>query len=483
MVDKLKSDQSIDMFSATVNANTKQLEDLSVPSIVTTASRMEGCAKTICTLPSEVISLVTTLVSSVIILANENLLISIIEILMVIPIVITDLRYSKKMGKQSEEVHNSQKEINESFNRLNGFSTIKSMVQESHETHKITCVYDRYKDITLDRCKSYLQLTTLTSTVETICQVVLVIIGIYYIMKGEMIATQILLVISLTGNLIYPIRQFIGQMDEIITVNTTVEKFLDLLNIEQERDGSIQLESFDSSIELKDVSFSYDKTAGVLKDVNLRIPKGKRIGIYGPSGSGKSTLVNLLQRFYRVDNGMIMIDGININTLKSSSFRRLFGVVGQDVFIFNTTIRDNITYGIEHYDENMLIEACKKANAYDFIRRLPDGFDSTIGNNGVKLSGGERQRLLLARLFLLNPEIIILDEATSKLDNESEKLVKQAIDRLGKGKTVIAIAHRLTTIKDYDMLVGINEHTISEIGTRKELESKPDSMWNRLNNI
>ena len=241
---------------------------------------------------------------------------------------------------------------------------------------------------------------------------------------------------------------------------------------------------FDDSIEFKNVSFSYDGTSDTLRNINLSIKKGEKIGIYGPSGGGKSTFVNLITRFFSATEGEILVDGVNINSLTANSLRKRVGLVSQNIYLFsNRSIKENIMYGNPHATEADMIEAAKKANAHDFIMSFPDGYDSIVGNDGVKLSGGEQQRISIARLFLSKPDIIILDEATSKLDNESEAMVQEAIDRLGEDKTVIAIAHRLTTIKNCDKLIGISNHTVCESGTVQELLSDRDSLFSRLSNI
>ena len=229
------------------------------------------------------------------------------------------------------------------------------------------------------------------------------------------------------------------------------------------------LNDFNESIEFKDASFKYEKSDYILKDINLKIQKGKIIAIVGPSGAGKSTLVDLIPRFYDLTSGNLFIDGTDIRKVNIESLRKLMGIVTQETILFNDTIRHNIAYGENDIPISQIIEASKAANAHKFIEAIENGYDTIIGDRGVKLSGGERQRLSIARAILKNPPILILDEATSSLDTESEILVQQAIERLMHGRTSIVIAHRLSTIQNADMIVVLENGKIAETGTHENL--------------
>ncbi|MBK8554205.1 MAG: ABC transporter ATP-binding protein [Ignavibacteria bacterium] len=233
--------------------------------------------------------------------------------------------------------------------------------------------------------------------------------------------------------------------------------------------NAIELKEFRSSIEFRDASFKYYKSDYILKDINLKIDKGNIIAIVGPSGAGKSTLVDLIPRFYDLTEGNLFFDGKNIKDLKIESLRRLMGIVTQETILFNDTIRNNIAYGESDISIEQITEASKAANAHKFISLIEKGYDTIIGDRGVKLSGGERQRLSIARALLKNPPILILDEATSSLDTESEILVQQAIERLMHGRTSIVIAHRLSTIQNADMIVVLEKGKIVETGTHQQL--------------
>ncbi|MDB4835561.1 ATP-binding cassette domain-containing protein, partial [Cyclobacteriaceae bacterium] len=228
-----------------------------------------------------------------------------------------------------------------------------------------------------------------------------------------------------------------------------------------------QLESFDKSIELKDVSFSYDEKQ-VLQNISLTIPKGKSVALVGPSGGGKSTLMDLIPRFQDVNSGEVLVDGVNVKDYELSSLRSVMGAVTQDAILFNDTIFNNLAFGLDASEEEV-IAAAKVANAHEFILQTENGYQTEIGDRGMKLSGGQRQRLTIARAVLKNPDILLLDEATSALDSESERLVQEALNNLMDNRTSIVIAHRLSTIQHVDEIVVIDQGKIVERGTHSEL--------------
>ena len=247
-----------------------------------------------------------------------------------------------------------------------------------------------------------------------------------------------------------------------------VDKILMAENTIQESADPKHIVSFDHEIEFRHVSFKYSEQ-WVLRDINLVIPKGKTIAIVGQSGSGKSTLVDLIPRYYDVQEGEVLIDGINVKDLGIRDLRQLIGNVNQEAILFNDSFRNNISFGVENATQAQIEEAAKIANAYDFIMQSEQGFDTNIGDRGGRLSGGQRQRVSIARAILKNPPILILDEATSALDTESERLVQDALERLMKTRTTVAIAHRLSTIKNADEICVLHEGKIVERGTHEEL--------------
>ncbi len=253
--------------------------------------------------------------------------------------------------------------------------------------------------------------------------------------------------------------------------NASAERIMSVLeteNIITDKPNALDKTSFDKEIEIKNISFKY-KDEYVLKDFSLKVPKGKSVALVGQSGSGKSTLANLLPRFYDVNAGEILIDGVNIKDIKKESLRELMGLVTQESILFHDTVKNNITLGVDHASDEEIIEAAKIANAHEFIKDLPQQYDTNIGDSGGTLSGGQRQRLSIARAVLKNPPIMILDEATSALDTESEQLVQKALEKMMENRTSIVIAHRLSTIQKADKIIVIQKGKIVEQGTHEEL--------------
>ena len=269
-----------------------------------------------------------------------------------------------------------------------------------------------------------------------------------------------------------PIRRIIDFIEQLQNGMSGFERYCEIMDTKSETESpdALDIAHLDGNITFDDVTFTYEEDgAAVLSHVSLSVPAGKTVAFVGPSGSGKTTLCHLIPRFYEIDDGAITIDGMDIRSLTRASLRRNIGIVQQDVFLFTGTIRDNIAYGNLDASEEEIIHAAKLANIHDFVSTLPDGYDTFIGERGVKLSGGQKQRLSIARLFLKNPPILILDEATSALDNATEQMIQSALDTLSQNKTTLVVAHRLSTIKNADLIVVLTANGIEETGTHEEL--------------
>ena len=251
---------------------------------------------------------------------------------------------------------------------------------------------------------------------------------------------------------------------------------------EKDAEGAVDVDNVEGHIELKKVVYGYDTSKDVLKGIDLDIEKGKKFALVGPSGGGKTTICHLIPHFYDIESGDILIDGKSISGMTRSSLRRNIGIVQQDIYLFNASIKDNILYGRLDATDEEVIEAAKRANIHDYIMTLEDGYDTQIGERGVRLSGGQKQRLSIARVFLKNPPILILDEATSALDNTTEILIQQALDELCVGRTTLVVAHRLSTIKNADEIAVVADGTIIEQGTHDEL-LKLDGEYSKLYNL
>jgi ABC-type multidrug transport system fused ATPase/permease subunit len=268
-----------------------------------------------------------------------------------------------------------------------------------------------------------------------------------------------------------------GAISQYLPSLSTVSQMMYSERCKPLKTGSLRFPRLRESIVFDRVSFAYDSRALVLKDFSLEIPYGKTVALVGSSGAGKSTVAVLVPRFYDVTSGSIYIDGEDIRNYDITSLRQRIGIVSQDTYVFNASIRDNIAYGTENSSYEEIVEAAKLANADEFIQQLPFGYDTLVGDRGVQLSGGQRQRLSISRAILRDPDILILDEATSALDSQSERLVQEALERLRQNRTVIVIAHRLSTIRNADCIVVMQEGKIVEKGSHQQLLSNQGIYW------
>ena len=304
---------------------------------------------------------------------------------------------------------------------------------------------------------------------------VLIILGgglfIYYKIMDVNDLTTFIVSISL---FISPVHQVIQFSEQFINGTTGFKRFLEIMDEteENEYEGSKILENVKGDISFKDVTFSYNDSKTILNHVSFDIKQGENIALIGPTGGGKTTICHLIPRFYNITSGEIKIDDQNINDFTLESLRKNIGIVQQDVFLFNGTIKENILYGNENATDEQVIEASKKANIYEYICSLEDGFDTIVGERGVKLSGGQKQRISIARVFLKDPKILILDEATSALDNTTELLIQNSLNELSKGRTTIIVAHRLSTIKNATKILVVSNGSIIESGNHDELINK-----------
>lgn len=296
--------------------------------------------------------------------------------------------------------------------------------------------------------------------------------------SGDFVAYLLYISMFLT-----PIKKLVETYEQIADGISGYERFEEIMNIPSEKDdpGAVEVRRLKGDISFEDVSFHYhtQEASGrkVISHMNLHIPAGHTVGLAGPSGGGKTTICNLITRFYEIDSGTIRIDGIDIRHMTRASLRRNIGIVAQDVFLFNGTIRENIAYGNPDATDEEIIEAAKKAEIHEDIMAMPDGYDTNVGERGVHLSGGQRQRISIARVFLKNPQILILDEATSALDNATEMQIQKSLDELAKGRTVLVVAHRLSTIRKADEIIMVSSEGIKERGTSEELLAKHGLYW------
>ena len=312
---------------------------------------------------------------------------------------------------------------------------------------------------------------TSTRVFDGVMYIVVVVAGAIFMIYGKITPGDYVAYLLYVSTLLTSVRRIIEFTEQFQRGMTGIERFTEIMDIEPDiRDlpGAEELKNVQGEIEFRHVTFGYGEDS-VLSDINLSVKKGDSIALVGPSGGGKTTLCSLIPRFYELKEGEILIDGKEIRGFTLRSLREHIGIVQQDVYLFSGTVMENIAYGKPGASFAEIQEAAKLAGAEEFIQKLPEGYDTYVGERGVKLSGGQKQRISIARVFLKNPPILILDEATSALDNESEKLVQDSLERLAKGRTTFTIAHRLTTIRNASEILVLTSNGIEERGTHEEL--------------
>ena len=376
-------------------------------------------------------------------------------------------RKSKRTAEQIAGIMGRITEI------LNSIRVVKAFGNEDYESRRFKKEQSKYYSLITRRAKLKLTASPITETIGAIIGVLLLWIGgldvlVLKTMNSEDFIRFILIMFSVLG----PIRLLSNvsiQLQMGIASAERVFKVLDTKAEVPEKRDPIKIDTFRKSIEFKNVGFFYENNDSVLKDVSFNIEKGKMVAIVGPSGAGKSTIADLISRFYDVKSGSILLDGNDLRDISIQTLRNNLGIVTQETILFDETIEFNIAYGKIHYSEDELVEAAKAANAYNFINDQPNGFHTIIGEKGLKLSGGQRQRIAIARAILRNPPILILDEATSSLDTNSEREVQMAIDNLMRERTTVVIAHRLSTIKQSDLIIVLEDGKVVEHGNHTSL--------------
>lgn len=300
--------------------------------------------------------------------------------------------------------------------------------------------------------------------------------GAYLMAVDELTATDLVTFILYINNFTEPVKKLVNFTEQFQNGYSGYERFLEIMNIAPDiadRPDAVELKDVQGDIEFDDVSFHYEENKeNVLSHVNLKVRPGEYVALVGSSGAGKTTLCSMIPRFYDVSSGSVKLDGKDIRDIKLKELRRQIGIVQQDVYLFAGTVMDNIRYGKPEASDEEVVRAAMAANAHEFIMSLPQGYDTDIGQRGVKLSGGQKQRLSIARVFLKNPPVLIFDEATSALDNESEKIVQYSLEKLAKDRTTFVIAHRLSTIRNAQRILVLTENGIAEEGTHESLLKK-----------
>ena len=436
--------------------------------------------------PEDILSSLIVIIGSFIICFIVNPVLSSFVSIGILALFIFTLLRRRKMMRCFRQVRKEQGEISSQINSsLSGMQLTKAFENEEFEINNFKDVNDQYKNVRLKQVKEIGIFHSTMNYLINITNLILLIVGGIMFINNKISAPDLVMFFLYVNFLVSPISKLSSTVETTQQAWSGFERFYNIMQIENKivsKDNAIKIDSFNGKIEFKNVYFKYkEDSEEVLNNFNLLINPGMKVALVGETGVGKSTISKIIPRFYEVNEGEILIDDVNIKDYELYNLRRLIGHVQQDVFIFYGSIRDNILYGNPSASEEEIIEASKKANIYDFIMSLKDGFDTLCGERGIQLSGGQKQRISIARIFLKNPNILILDEATSALDNVTEKLIQKSFDELAKGKTTIVIAHRLTTVKDVDLIVVLGKNGIIEQGTHEELMNKNgaySSMYN-----
>ncbi|MBU5310552.1 ABC transporter ATP-binding protein/permease [Tissierella carlieri] len=389
-----------------------------------------------------------------------------------------------RMSNSFREVRKKIANVNSQLeNSISGVRVAKSFTNEDYEIEKFNEGNLSFSNARKESYKVMAEFASGIGIMSSILNLLVISLGGYFVYKDIINIGDLFSFTLYVNFFMQPIRRLSEFSQQLQDGMTGFERFIEIMDIEPDiidRENAMELKDVKGDIEFNNVSFSYNNGKNtVLSNMNLSIDAGKTVALVGPSGAGKTTLCHLIPRFYEIEEGEILLDNIDIRDIKIKDLRKKIGLVQQDVFLFTGTIRDNIIYGDPEANDEDVIEAAKKASIHDFIISLPEGYDTFIGEKGVKLSGGQKQRISIARLFLKNPPILVLDEATSALDNETEIMIQKSLEDLSKGRTTLVIAHRLSTIKNADEILVLTADGIAEQGSHENLIGK-DGLYAKL---
>lgn len=424
------------------------------------------------------------LIAAFVILATMNLSLALIIYLMLPFLLISVFLFHSKMRSTFRKTRHQLGEINaQAEDSLLGMRVVQSFANEALEGEKFARGNQTFLKLKDEQYRVMAGFHSTSLILNSLMNLLVIVFGAIYLSRGQLTAGQFASYLLYVNLLLATVTRLVNFAEQYQRGMTGIGRFFEIMDAPLEikdREGAKPLTNVKGDITLKNVSFRYDNNnALVLNDVNLHVPHGQNVALVGPSGSGKTTLCNLIPRFYDVTDGQVLVDGQDVRDLTLTSLRGAIGTVQQEVYLFSGTVQDNIAYGKPGATKEEIEQAAKKAGAHEFIMALPEGYQTDVGERGVRLSGGQKQRLSIARVFLKNPPILLLDEATSSLDNESEQLVQQSLTELARGRTTLTIAHRLTTIRNADVIWVLTDEGLMEHGTHEEL-MQAQGLYHRL---
>ena len=436
--------------------------------------------------PEDIVISIIKFIGSFVILASINIRLTIVAFAIIPFMFAYAYFFNKKMKAAFKRNRAKIADINATIeDNLSGIRVVKSFANEDAEMEKFRDGNSRFVET---KKSSYLYMGGFHSGLGafmTLINIIVIVAGAMFITKGIVDVTVLITFLLYVNNFTEPVKKLINFTETFQNGVSGYERFLEIMSIEpaiKDKENAVEKNDFKGDVTFNDVSFRYnDKNDYVLNHVSLDVKAGEYVALVGSSGAGKTTLCSLIPRFYDVTDGSICVDGVDVRDLKLKCLRNNIGIVQQDVYLFAGSIIENIRYGRPDATDEEVYEAAKKANAHEFIMGLPEGYDTDIGQRGIKLSGGQKQRLSIARVFLKNPPILIFDEATSALDNESEKVVQESLETLAANRTTFVIAHRLSTIRNAERILVLTEDGIAESGTHKELMEKRGVYYNLYN--
>lgn len=435
--------------------------------------------------PEDLFLSIIKIVGSFILLCSINVKLTLIVFTIVPFMFCFMVIYNNKLEIAFRRLHESMADINSRVeDAITGIRVVKSFTNEKYENKKFQKGSSRYKFLRTKAVKNIAVFDSGTDFFLNIAMVITLVSGGYFVATNRINTGDLVAYVIYITQFLQPLSVLLRFIEQYQQGMAGFRRFQDVLAIRpdiEDRKGAVKLKNVRGNIVFSNVKFSYDDSKSVLSNINLDIKSGETVAIVGPSGVGKTTLCSLIPRFYEVDEGSIRIDGKDIRDVTLKSLRQNIGIVQQDVFLFYGTIKENIAYGKLNATDEEIISAAKAANAHDFIMEMPDGYDTYIGERGVKLSGGQKQRISIARMFLKNPPVLILDEATSSLDNYSESIIQRSVTELSKNRTTFIIAHRLATIRNAGRIIVLTENGIEEQGTHDQLIAKKGAYYNLYN--